>query len=348
MIDVVIPLYNGSSWIEETLASVFRQSVRPSRVIVVDDGSTDDSLKKIAGFDSVEVVANTGKGPNVARNTGFAMSNAPYIAFLDQDDVWHENHLQYLMSAYKAYPDAGLVLSRSKIFWDGKTADFDLSDCSYGTVDAWDAYPQHVFADTPGVFLFRREILAAEGGWPEAHCGSTDYSIALFLSINRPLIQFMGKTLARRRHGESRSKTMCRRGQKDWLHHYTVVNADLMQAFASRSMDKTAVEKIRRRHDMFISVKDMVEAFSRRSLPEFNKSRRQLEQLLRNEPERVQKRFIGRFWGLLKRHLKYKGTCSPAGFFVLKTVRTLEQITAPWIVCRFLLATRALKLVLAE
>lgn len=348
MIDVVIPLYNGSAWIEETITSVLQQSLRPARVIVVDDGSTDDSPAKAAGFSGVEVVANPGKGPNVARNAGLAMSNAPYIAFLDQDDVWHQDHLRYLMDAYEAHPDAGLVLSRAKNFNDGTAASFDLSDRSCEAVDAWDAYPKNVYAGTPGLFLFRRELLVAEGGWPEALCGASDYAITLIMSINRPLIRFAGKTLAYRQHPTSRLAMMCKAGHTDMMQFYTAVNTDLMHRFVSRSQDKAAVEKIRRRGRMSLLLKDMIEAFAGCSLPEFNKTRVQMESLMRSEPRLFRKRLIDQFWRLTQLHLKYKGAYSPSGYSALRRIRKLERITAPWAICRFLLATRLIKRIIVK
>ena len=348
MVDVVIPLYNGSAWIGETLESVLHQSVRPGRVIVVDDGSSDSSNELAAGFDGVEVVANSGKGPNAARNLGLAMSNAAYIAFLDQDDVWHEDHLRHLLHAFERFPDAGTVLSRSKNFTDGSPARFELSDCRCEVVDAWDHYPQNVYAGTPGLFLFRRERLVEEGGWPEAHCGSAEYSISLSLTINQPLIRFMGKTLAHRKHRQSRAKTLNRPGQKDWLEHFVRVNSDLMEAFAARSTDPEAVEKIRRRCRMLILVKQMAEAFCAHSLQDFKANRRRLDELAKEEPAWVHKRFCGRFWGLTKRHMKYQGIYTPARFMFLKAIRCMEPVCACSIVCRFLLATGLLKIVLPK
>ena len=89
---VIIPLYNGSKWIRKTLESVFSQTHLPKEVIVIDDGSKDDSLQIVSEFESVTLVNNPFKGANLARNFGFTQTRSPLVAFLDQDDIWHPDH----------------------------------------------------------------------------------------------------------------------------------------------------------------------------------------------------------------------------------------------------------------
>lgn len=98
---VVIPVYNKASFIKQTLDSVLSQSYRDFEVIVVDDGSTDDSIAVVEAFsdDRIRLVKQANAGVSVARNNGITHANAPWICFLDADDWYHPAYLESLVSA---------------------------------------------------------------------------------------------------------------------------------------------------------------------------------------------------------------------------------------------------------
>ena len=86
---VVIPTYNRGGMVVETLRSVLSQTCRDFEVIVVDDGSTDDTLEHLQSFgDAIQTVRQPNAGPGVARNTGADRARGEYLAFLDSDDLW--------------------------------------------------------------------------------------------------------------------------------------------------------------------------------------------------------------------------------------------------------------------
>ncbi|RPF12623.1 glycosyltransferase family 2 protein [Vibrio crassostreae] len=90
---VVIPCYNASKWIEKALTSLESQNYKPLDVIVVDDGSTDDSIEVVNNYKQrssldILVLSQKNAGPAVARNLGVSQSKGDYIAFLDADDHW--------------------------------------------------------------------------------------------------------------------------------------------------------------------------------------------------------------------------------------------------------------------
>jgi glycosyltransferase involved in cell wall biosynthesis len=91
---VVIPCYNASRFLPITLASVATQTMPPHEIIVVDDGSIDDSAQIAARFDSaIRVIRQTNQGESIARNRGIEMATGDWIAFLDADDVWRPTKL---------------------------------------------------------------------------------------------------------------------------------------------------------------------------------------------------------------------------------------------------------------
>jgi len=106
-IAAVVPLYNGATFIEAALRSVFAQTRAPDEIIVVDDGSTDDGpgIVKHVGGDRVVMLRQANAGQSAARNTGIAHSKSDLVALLDQDDVWYPTHLEKLASAFAGPTD---------------------------------------------------------------------------------------------------------------------------------------------------------------------------------------------------------------------------------------------------
>ncbi len=99
-VTVVIPCYNAAPFLRATLESALRQSHAPSEVLVIDDGSTDNSAA-IAGFfgPPVRVISQTNQGESIARNRGIDEARGDWIAFLDADDLWLPNKLQRQLAA---------------------------------------------------------------------------------------------------------------------------------------------------------------------------------------------------------------------------------------------------------
>jgi glycosyltransferase involved in cell wall biosynthesis len=94
-ISVVIPCYNAAGFLPETLASVLRQTYPPYEVLVVDDGSSDDSASAGASFGPpVRVIRQANQGESVARNRGIDEARGDWVAFLDADDQWDPAKLQ--------------------------------------------------------------------------------------------------------------------------------------------------------------------------------------------------------------------------------------------------------------
>ncbi|WP_052466958.1 glycosyltransferase family 2 protein [Psychroserpens damuponensis] len=107
---VVIPLYNKAQEISETISSVLAQTFTNFEVIIVNDGSTDDSLNKVEKFNDqrIRIFTTQNKGVSHARNYGIQHATSQFIAFLDGDDIWKPHHLQDLKSLIESYPNCGL------------------------------------------------------------------------------------------------------------------------------------------------------------------------------------------------------------------------------------------------
>lgn len=107
---VVIPLYNKGVHIRSTLESVLAQSLNDFEIVVIDDGSTDDSLDQVIGAEDsrIRVICQNNQGVSAARNRGIQEANGEYIAFLDADDHWKPWHLSELNNLIINCPNCGI------------------------------------------------------------------------------------------------------------------------------------------------------------------------------------------------------------------------------------------------
>lgn len=109
-ISVVIPTYNSASLVVEAIRSVLAQTVSAHEVIVVDDGSDDDTASRMAEFgSSIRYIKKPNGGVSSARNRGIAEATGDLIGFLDADDVWHPRKLEIQLAILSDRPDIGLL-----------------------------------------------------------------------------------------------------------------------------------------------------------------------------------------------------------------------------------------------
>lgn len=122
-VSVIIPLYNKENWIEKTLFSVLNQSFTNWEAIIVDDGSTDESVAVVENFITKNpgnwiLLKNQNAGQCRTRNSGIAKAQGEYIAFLDADDIWSKNKLLDQVEIMDANNKISLVISPYIIFSD--------------------------------------------------------------------------------------------------------------------------------------------------------------------------------------------------------------------------------------
>ncbi len=109
-VSVVIPTYNYGRFIADAIESVLGQTVAPTEIIVVDDGSTDDTEAVVRGFGGrIKYIRQENAGVCAARNRGVAESSGDLIAFLDADDIWEPTKLEKQIAKFASDPAIGLV-----------------------------------------------------------------------------------------------------------------------------------------------------------------------------------------------------------------------------------------------
>jgi len=119
---VIIPTYNRGDLIIKAIESVFSQNIKDIEIIVIDDGSLDNTNKKlIPFFDKIIYISIKHTGlPAKVRNAGIRIAKGDYIAFLDSDDIWLPNKLERQIDIFNKNPNIALVCSNAYVFSDVK------------------------------------------------------------------------------------------------------------------------------------------------------------------------------------------------------------------------------------
>lgn len=159
-VSVIIPTYNTARYLPAALESVAAQDYRPLEVIVVDDGSTDETAAIVADFFQRtglpgNYVFQPNQGPAAARNRGLTVAHGDWIAFLDADDIWLPGKTTRQLQLLAEYPQAGLVWGSASYFAG------DLSPAASPVVRTSAPQPSWMLQS----MLFRRSTLDRVGGF---------------------------------------------------------------------------------------------------------------------------------------------------------------------------------------
>ena len=164
MISVIIPVYNVENYLEECLKSIQNQTYTNIEVLLINDGSTDNSKRICEHYceeDSrFHLISQTNQGQSVARNTGVVASTGEFIAFVDSDDVILPNYLETLMQYMAA--DVDIVESKFTVHKkDFFTDDFEKRTILFegNSIEAVKAVPRHILSVNPVTKLYRRSIV---------------------------------------------------------------------------------------------------------------------------------------------------------------------------------------------
>lgn len=222
MISVIIPTYNRASLIGFTIESLLAQTLLPSEIIVIDDGSTDNTAEVVARFgDQVRYVRQENKERAVARNHGLGLAKGEYIIFLDSDDCLVPTALAELRAALTDNPNLACAAAGCDIVdTKGKVVQqFFPAGGASGILP--DAFPQLVCSNmigSPSCVLLRRQALVESGGFDEDRrlIGVEDWEVWARISYNHSMV-CLNKPLVRYRRHEGNSPLAGMRLRYGWL-----------------------------------------------------------------------------------------------------------------------------------
>jgi uncharacterized protein (DUF1919 family) len=167
LVSVVIPVYNGAAFLGGAIRNVLEQGCSPLEIIVVDDGSSDDTPRVAARFgDAVRYVRQARRGPAAARNRGIRMARGEIISFLDVDDAWPRDKLRRQVAYLVAHPDVAIV--------QGLIVQMALDAASPGPEPVFEECSEPYQFVNLGSCAFRASVFATVGPFDESLYESDD------------------------------------------------------------------------------------------------------------------------------------------------------------------------------
>ncbi len=166
-VSVLIPTYNRRDYIVSAVESVLAQDFSDFEIIVVDDGSTDDTAERLRPYESrIRLIRTANHGPALARNVAMLAARGEYVAYLDSDDLYYPYKLGLQAALLDARPDVGMVYTEFSAFSDDGFWD-ETGPGWPGDVAVYigDLYEHYLFATVvfTNSMMFRRSMLADVG-----------------------------------------------------------------------------------------------------------------------------------------------------------------------------------------
>ena len=205
LVTVVIPSYNYGHFVTQAVDSALAQTYPRREIVVVDDGSTDDTAQRLSAYgERIRYIRQANQGLHAARNTGIAAARGELIAFLDSDDLWHPRKLELQVRCFREHPQAGLVAAETAATLAG----------------GWAALPEPMNLVAEQVTLaqllvcsrfgassvvVRRECLTRLGTFEDGYRGVEDRDLWIRIAAHYPVYHLKWPLWWYREHGTSMS-----------------------------------------------------------------------------------------------------------------------------------------------
>jgi glycosyltransferase involved in cell wall biosynthesis len=203
-VSVVIACYNGGRFLGEAIESVLRQTWRAAELVVVNDGSTDDTAAVARSYEQVRYIEQRNQGAPAARNAGMRSSTSEFLVFLDADDRLQPHALAAGVESLQANPEWAFVSGEVRVIAeDGSPLYVPAHRPRSG-----DPYIQLLRSNyiwTPGVVMYRREILQGVNGFATWAGASADYELNVRIARHFPIGRHHQVVLDYRQHPSSMS-----------------------------------------------------------------------------------------------------------------------------------------------
>jgi glycosyltransferase involved in cell wall biosynthesis len=185
-VSVIIPTYNRSWCLSEAIDSVLSQTFQDMELIVVDDGSSDETPALLSRYgDRLRCLRQTNQGVSAARNHGFQAAGGALIAFLDSDDLWQPEKLARQVDFFDHQPDALICQTGETWIRRGRRVN---AKHRHRKPSGWIFEPSLALClVSPSAVMMRRELLEEMGGFDESLPACEDYDLWLRVSLRYPI-----------------------------------------------------------------------------------------------------------------------------------------------------------------
>jgi glycosyltransferase involved in cell wall biosynthesis len=205
---VIIPCFNYGRFVGDAVESALNQTYKDVEVIVVDDGSTDETAEVVARYPAVHLIRTPNQGVCVARNAGMAASSGEFLVFLDADDVLVAEAIATSAERLRTCPDCAFVYGHEVHFDENGT--LPQRGLSPGKSVEGDPYAEMLRWNhpmrAPGAMLYRRSAVERISGFSKSAGGAADLDINLRLARDHPIVCNDRVVLRTRIHGSNMAR----------------------------------------------------------------------------------------------------------------------------------------------
>jgi glycosyltransferase involved in cell wall biosynthesis len=231
LVSVIIPSYNHAHFLGEAIDSVARQTYPHVEIIVVDDGSTDNTAAIMSAYPNVRYIRQDNLGVSRARNIGYSLSRGTYLLFLDADDRLFPNALDESVRALASRKDCAFVFGLfASIGTSQRLRELPLDlPCNYSEL------LKNNFIGNPGAVLYNRWVFSHVSGFDESNGPAADYDLSLRIARQFPFFCHHKPVVEYRRHETNMSNnarvmlkatlTTLRKQRKYVVDHHTLYDA---------------------------------------------------------------------------------------------------------------------------
>lgn len=201
MFSIIIPIYNKAAYIKKAVDSVLNQSLQEFELIIIDDGSTDNSLQIIRQYDDkrIKIVTQPNAGVSSARNHGARIARYDYLTFLDADDWWDLHFLEKMKMLISAYPDAGIFSSSYYKVKNGNNIRANIgvsTSFTDGYIDYCDVYARTLWMPVwTGSTIIPRSVFEQEQGFKAKLKLGEDFDLWIRIALKNR-VAYLNKPLA--------------------------------------------------------------------------------------------------------------------------------------------------------
>jgi len=207
LVSVVIPCFNHARFLGEAITSALAQTYAPVEIVVVDDGSNDDTAAVVAPFPGVRYVRQENQGLAAARNTGLRESRGAYLVFLDADDRLLPQALEAGMRHLEPSPGCAFVSGRFR-YVDAAGALESEDVQPWIPEDAYLAFLRGNYVGMHATVVYRRAPLEAARGFDVSLPACEDYDLYLRLASTFPVLRHDEVVADYRQHGTNMSRDL--------------------------------------------------------------------------------------------------------------------------------------------
>src|SRR5882724_7513102 len=203
LVSTIIPVYNRAAMLREAVSSVVAQTYRPIEIIIVDDGSTDDTARVAddlgaAHAEEIRVIHQRNTGPGLAREAGRLAARGEFIQYLDSDDLLLPEKYAKQVGGLRAQPGCGVAYGKTRFVEKGSVSD--------GA--AWKRTGEEILYMFPSLLesrwwgtstpLYRRQLIDRAGPWPDL-CNEEDWEYDCRIAAQGVRLHFVAEFLSEER-----------------------------------------------------------------------------------------------------------------------------------------------------